>query len=472
VPSLHELFLFGHALVGRQDLPIPAWLFAWGASIVLIVSFALLSFAWRTPRLEAGAWRPAPGRLSRALTSRAAEALAGAVGVFLLGVVIWSGLEGTGLPDQNFALTFVFVTFWLGGVLLSVLFGDVMRAFNPWRAIGRAAGAAYAGLAGGRPFEPLPYPERLGRWPAALGILAFFWMELIYGAGGVTGASLTPYVTAVATLLYSLYALGGMYVFGVERWCDRGEAFSVYFGMYSRLAPVEARREAGERRLGFRRPLAGSVGWAAVPGSLALVVIAIGGTAFDGAQEGLLKSPLNSTFGHLLDLGLGSQMALRVAESVFLLLTVAAVAAVFLLGVWGMHTVRNSPPMPALRTAFAHTLLPIALAYLVAHYFSFFVFQEQAQFTHLLSDPLGNGSDYFGTASGGIDYAVISANGIWYAQVAALVIGHVAGLTLGHDKALTIYGDPKAASRSQQWMLSMMVLFTCTGLFLLSQANS
>jgi hypothetical protein len=148
-----------------------------------------------------------------------------------------------------------------------------------------------------------------------------------------------------------------------------------------------------------------------------------------------------------------------------------AVAAVFLVGIKGMHTVKGSPPLGELRAAFGHTLIPIALAYLVAHYFSLFLFQEQAQFTYLLSDPLGHGSNYFGTASGGIDYTLIAATAVWYVQVATLIIGHVIGLTLGHDKAIAVYGDHKQATRSQEWMLAMMVLFTTTGLYLLSQAN-
>ena len=124
-----------------------------------------------------------------------------------------------------------------------------------------------------------------------------------------------------------------------------------------------------------------------------------------------------------------------------------------------------------LRVGFAHTLIPIALAYLVAHYFSLFVFQEQAQFTYLLSDPLGNGSDYFGTVSGGIDYGAISATAVWYVQVGALVVGHVAALVLAHDRAIALWKDPRAAARSQYWMLALMVGFTSLGLFLLSQAN-
>jgi hypothetical protein len=468
VPPLQGLLLLGHALVGRRDLPIPAWLFAWGAALVLIVSFAVLSFSWREARLEGKPWRPAPSWLSRLAAGRITEVIAGALGVFLLGVVIWSGLVGTDAPDQNFSLTFVYVTFWLGGVVLSVLLGDVFRALNPWRAIARSTGWLVERIGGARPFEPLAYPERLGRWPAAAGVVAFVWLELVYGAGGITGAALTPHVVAVATLLYSLYTFAAMLLFGVERWCERGETFSVYLNMYSRLSPFERRGDV----VGFRRFLSGTVGWAAVPGSLALVVAAIGTTAFDGAQEGALKSPIASTFGWLLDRGLSSEAALRLTESLFLGLTLAAVAAVFVLGVAGMHMVRGSPPQERLRRDFAHTLVPIALAYLVAHYFSFFVFQFQAQYKFQLSDPLGHGWNLFGTAGGSpIDYTVIGSNGVWYVQVAALVIGHVLGLTLGHDKALAVYGDHKRASRSQEWMLAVMVLFTTTGLYLLSQAN-
>ena len=47
-----------HALVARKDLPIPVWLFAWAASIVLIISFFALSAAWRKPRFEEERLRP------------------------------------------------------------------------------------------------------------------------------------------------------------------------------------------------------------------------------------------------------------------------------------------------------------------------------------------------------------------------------------------------------------------------------
>jgi hypothetical protein len=86
----------------------------------------------------------------------------------------------------------------------------------------------------------------------------------------------------------------------------------------------------------------------------------------------------------------------------------------------------------------------------------------------LSSDPLGNGSDLFGTASSGIDYGVIGATGIWYVQVGALVLGHAAGLTLAHDRALDVYSRLSRATRSQYWMLAVVVGFTSLGLWLLS----
>jgi hypothetical protein len=457
-----------HALVARQDLPIPAWLFAWGASVVLIVSFAALSFAWREPRLEADSWRPVSPGLSGVFLNRFTRGFAAVFSVFILGLVVWSGLNGTVAPDRNFSLTFVFVTFWLGMVGLSVVFGDIYPAFNPWRAIAKTASAGFRLLAGQNAPAPMRYPERLGRWPAAVGLLVFVWLELVYGASGLT-VGLNPHAVAVATLVYTALTFLAFALFGIDEWLERGDTFTGYFRMFSLLAPLEVR----DGRLGRRKPLsAAGHGWARVPGSVALVAASIGATSFDGAQEGALLTPINKTFEKIRDAGVNALLAFRITETIFLIIVVIGVAGVYWLGIQGMKTVDYERSAKELRTLFAHALIPIALAYLIAHYFSLVVFQEQAQFTYLLSDPLGTGANLFGTASSGIDYTILSANAVWYVQVTALVVGHVIGLTLAHDKAVAIYGDPKLASRSQYWMLSVMVAFTCFGLFLLSQANS
>jgi hypothetical protein len=453
-----------HALVGRKDLPVPAWLFAWGASLVLIVSFALLSVAWTRARLQREEWMPVPRGLSRAVLNPAVEALCGLIGVGLFVLVLYAGFRGISDPTQNFGIVFVFYTFWLGMVLISVLLGDVFRAFNPWRAIGRLVSGGFRLVAGQPAPAPLSYPDRLGRWPAVLGVLLFVWLELIAGAG----VSPSPHDIAVATVIYTAITFACMALFGVEEWVGRGETFGAYFGMFARLGPFEARR--GE--LGVRKFLTGAPQWAAVPGAAALVLASIAVTSFDGAQEGALSGAIQWTFERCSDLGLSLPDSFRVADTIWLLIVFAGVCLLYWLGVRGMHTVRGSPPVRQLTRSFAHTLIPIALAYLVAHYFSAFLYQEQAQFTYILSDPLGRGSDLFGTAGGGINYGIVSSNTVWYVQVAALVIGHVTALTLAHDRALGVYDNVRNASRSQYFMLAVMVGFTCFGLFLLSQANA
>jgi hypothetical protein len=453
-----------HALVGRRDLPVPAWLFAWGASMVLIVSFALLSVAWTRARLQEEGWRPLPAPLTAVLLGPITQFLCGLAGAALLLLVVYAGLEGTQDAIRNFAIIFGFYTFWLGLVLVSVLFGDVFRAFNPWRAIGRAFSGTFRLIAGQSAPSPFRYPDRLGRWPAVAGVIGFVWLELIHGAG----VAPDPEQVATATLVYTAITFACMALFGVEEWIERGEAFSAYFGMFARLSVFEVR----DGRLGRRRFLTGATSWQDWPGSAALVLVAIGVTSFDGAQEGAMKSAINSTFNHIHDLGIGTIATFRITNSIWLAIVLAGVGLLYWLGIRGMHTVRGSPSARGLARSFAHTLIPIALAYLVAHYFSALLYQEQAQFTYILSDPLGDGSDLFGTAGGGIDYGLVSSTAVWYVQVGALVAGHVAALTLAHDRALAVYGDVRRATRSQYFMLAVMVGFTCFGLFLLSQANA
>jgi hypothetical protein len=459
--------VIAHALIGKQDLPIPAWLFAWAASLVLIASFAALALLWREPKLEDDRWRPAAGWLSGLVTSPVTHVVTGLIAIALLVATVWSGLAGTESPDRNFSITFVFVTVWLGFVALSVVLGDVFRAFNPWGAIGRLFEAIIG--AGRRP--PLAYPERLGRWPAAIGLLAFLWLELVYGEAGFGSVGLEPRIVAIAVLLYSVYTLAAMTLYGVEKWLARGETFSVYFSMFASLAPFEVR----DGRLGRRRPLAGANNWVLdVPGSAAIVLVAIGGTAYDGAREGALEGTFGWLFDRFVDIGLSPVLSQRVAGTVLMAGTILLVAGVYWAGVAGMRTVGGpltGKPLREVGRMFVHSFIPIALAYLVAHYFTLVLYQEQAQFTYLINDPLGDGSNLLGIGGTGIDYSVISANAVWYVQVGALVIGHVAALAMAHDRAVAIFGGSRLAARSQYWMLALMVGFTSLGLFLLSQAN-
>jgi hypothetical protein len=451
-----------HGLVARSDLPIPEWLFGWAAAMVLVVSFVALAVLWPDPRLQEDGWRPLPGRLGQALGSRPVEIACGAVGVALLFLVVYSGLRGTQSSTANFAPTFIYVIFWLGLVPASVLLGDVFRAFNPWRALGRAVGWVARQASRGEMPAPLAYPERFGHWPAAAGIFAFAAMELVASNGD------KPENLAIATLVYSALTFVAMALYGVDTWIGRGEAFSVYFNLFSRLSPVETR----DGVVGLRRPLSGLAALRPLPGTVPLLALMIGSVTFDGASEASLWTGIAPDIaGVFEDLGFSPQRALETAFLLGLIAAILLVYGFYRLGVAGAKTVGGGFTADRLASAFVHSLVPIALAYVAAHYLTLLLFQGQA-IAFLASDPLGDGADIFGTANNQIDYGLIGANATWYWQVGFVVTGHVVGLTLAHDRALGLYDRARLAVRSQYWMLAVMIGFTSLALWLLSQANA
>jgi hypothetical protein len=222
----------------------------------------------------------------------------------------------------------------------------------------------------------------------------------------------------------------------------------------------------------LRRALSGVTDLRVGPGMVVFICTLIGTTTFDGFSNGGIwrtnEPSLQSVFE---EVSLGSTPAQELAYSVGLVLCILVILAVYRVGIWGVHRVSERYDTSTLTRTFAHTLVPIAFAYVLAHYFSLLIWQSQAMI-YLASDPLGNGANLFGTSSYQIDYHVISYAGIWYVQVAALVTGHVGGLALAHDRALVLYKDPEEAVRSQYWMLAVMVAFTSFGLWLLSAVGT
>jgi hypothetical protein len=243
----------------------------------------------------------------------------------------------------------------------------------------------------------------------------------------------------------------------------------VYFNLLSRLS-VLVRGE--ERRVCLRRPLSGLTDLEVSPGMVALMCAIIGTTTFDGLSNGgvwrNVEPSLQSAFANL---GLSQTPALELAYSVGLLFCTGLIAGVYRAGILGVRSVSRRYETSELMRTFAHTLAPIGFAYVLAHYFSLLIWQGQAM-GYLISDPLGDGSNLFGTGGSQIDFQIISYAAIWYVQVAALVAGHVGGLALAHDRALVIYPDWQEAVRSQYWMLAVMVAFTSFGLWLLSAVGT
>lgn len=449
-----------HGLAGTRQLPLPEWLFAWAGAIVLVVSFVGLSVLWRRPMLrELAAGRSVALPISLRVTGRI---VLGAIGLVLYGMTVWAGLTGTSNPQGNLAPTMIFIGFWVGLPVLSLLFGDVWRALSPWRTVVELAGWIVRRTVGSAAVpRPLRYPARLGMWPAAAVLLSFAWLELAASDRD------DPALLGTLALLYGAAMVLGSGFFGVE-FLDRVDGFGRYFQLASTLSPLEWR----DGRLRVRVPGSGLALIKPSPGLSAVVLTLIGTTTFDGISGGELWSTDGSIGPTLKDafagLGLDAAASATAAATVGLLLCVALVTAFVLVGIAGVRSVdrirlRNTDVLGL----FTPSLVPIALGYAVAHYFSLLAVNGQA-LGFLLSDPRGAGADLFGTAGWGINYDLLSPEAIWYFQVAALVGGHVAGLVAAHDVALRTFRGPRAAARSQYWMLAVMVGFTSLGLWLLS----
>jgi hypothetical protein len=445
-----------HGIQGRVDLPVPIKLFYWASAIVLIVSFVALALGWSKARWSAIAWRPAPAWLHALVYSPVTAFVTRAVTLALLVLAIVAALFGSTELNDNIAPYLVFVVWFIGLVPLSVMFGNVWRHVNPWASIARLLGFKSRGS----------YPARWGVWPAVGLFLVFTWLELVYP----TAAHIR--LMGWLVVAYSVLTLAGMWRYGVEDWLDHGEAFSVYTGVLSRLSVVDTRKREGLQQLGFRAPLIGVTRMRPTPGMVAFIGVLIGTVSFDGlSRSGWWQSNSAEAVLRLASGGLGTELArYAVTTAGFAALIVFAVAA-FEFASWVADRIGGlSAEMSAGRVAqaFMHSLVPIALAYNVAHYFSFFVFQAQ-EAIRLASDPLGRGWDLFGTADREINYDLLSANTIWLVQVGAIVVGHVVGLVLAHDRALELTDHSRRAVRSQWAMLALMIVYTVGGLWFLSE---
>jgi hypothetical protein len=452
------VIFLAHGIGGVRDLPVPESFFFSTAAIVLVVSFVALGALWRRPQLErARRGKPLARRLGAVITSSALRILLQIVSFGLFVVVLWSALFGTEVELRNFAPTFVYVVFWLGLPLLSVTVGDVWRYLSPWRAIADAA--VWSLERGGHEARAVfSYPERFGRYPAALALFAFVALELAHPRPAA------PRTLAIAISLYTYWALAGMALCGREAWTRGGEGFAVMFGLLSRIAPFAIR----DGRAVVRWPFAGLAGSESVPGTLVFVAVMLGSTSFDGfSRTSIWQNLIGDVRSRLVD---ESLTVIDLATMGLNLLGLAAlICAVMLTYFAAVEAARRLVGAPrSLVSDFVLSLVPIALGYTVAHYFSLFVLQGQFIF-FLASDPLGRGWDLFGTANIQPNLTLLSPNLIWYVQVGALVVGHVAGLTVAHDRAVSLFEDRGDALRSQYPMLALMVLFTVGGLWVLSQ---
>ncbi|MFI5626184.1 hypothetical protein ACIA03_22175 [Nocardioides sp. NPDC051685] len=436
------LILPMHGLGGGADLPIPAHFAIAGGTAALVLSFVVLLLAWRTPRFAAtGGERTIRADVAAFLDSRAWTMSIRALGMTFFCFMLWPALFG---PDLLSNPTFgvVYVWLWVGIVPASLLFGRFYRAVSP----ARTFHLILAKVAGRPPGEGISrYPAQLGYWPAAIGLFAFVWLELVSPQASYLGSVRAWFACYLAAML-----LGGA-IFG-ERWLERADPFEVYSTLLARLSPW-ARNDDGD--LVWISPLRNLARVPGEAGLVATVAVLLGSTAYDSWRESVTwirfvqSSGIDST----------------VLGTAGLLTTVTVVGVVFMAA--SMATgVDESVDRRQVPRQLAHSIVPIVVGYMVAHYLSFFV-QVGSQTLIQISDPVGTGTNLFGTGGWEVNYWFFQhATFLATTKVVSIVTGHVLGVIAAHDRALEIL--PKRHQVAGQLpLLVAMVLYTYMGLYLL-----
>lgn len=446
---LHPAFAHAHGFGTRYELPLPLAIYLTSAALTILLSF--LAMAWFSRRAVAAGegWRfdvlsTLPGRVLASAPALFVLRLA-AVALFVL--VVCAGLLGTQSPLKNIAPAFFWALWWVGMTYISALAGDLWALLNPLDTIFRWAEAAYARLRPGRRLSlELPYPQAAGVWPAAALFLLFAWMELVW-QGADRPASLSLAMLAYAGLTWT-----GMLLFGRREWLRRGEVFAIVFGLLARFSPTQAREIDGRWEWKLRPYAVGLLAREpAAASEVALIASMLAAVTFDGLRE---TPPWAAA-------GLGDTTGLLGTALLMLAAYLLVCRAMVLLGE-NLQTWRRAAGL------FIFTLIPIAIAYHLAHYLSFLAAVLQYMIP-LASDPLGRGWDLFGGATHFVRPGIVDAKTVWYVAVPAIVIAHVLAICLAHLLALREFPGRRAALRSQYPMVALMIAYTMSSLWIIAQ---
>ncbi|WP_199547050.1 hypothetical protein [Streptomyces sp. N35] len=475
-PGPSALTQLAHGIGSQHDLPISPFYAYAGAFAALLVSFLALGLLWSTSRFRgdrSGLALPRP--VQRLADARTTRRVLRAIGLASALFVLAHLLFGPDDPERNPAPGAVHVLFWVGLVPASLLFGPVWRLLNPLRTL-HAAGcrALRRDPAAGRPLPPW-----LGMWPAAAGLFAYTWLEL----ASPDPASRTALL--VFLLTYAAVHLAAAAYFGA-RWFTQGDAFEAYSTLFARLSLIGRRRDG---RLALRNPFHGLDATPPVPGLVATVCVMLGSTAYDGYSDSpsWITTLQTSSLGRTTTATLGLLGAVALVAVLYSLCAGATRAFARRPAAAGTttepapratapttpkapaptapkalaDTTRRTPvtpaplPPPHPRAAFAHSLIPIALGYLIAHYFTLFV--TEGPRTVIVAS---------GTDNPVPPEPLLGPGGTAALQVIAIIAGHVLGVVAAHDRAVRLL-PPEKAIAGQLPLFALMIAYTLGGLGLL-----
>jgi hypothetical protein len=384
------------------------------------------------------------------------------LGLFIL--IVTAGLIGDQNPFKNIAPVFVWVIWWVGMNFLAAFLVDSWRIINPaviawewgWRC------AAWLRCTDRRPRPMARYPAFLGAWPACLLFLVMAWLELIAPQRDV------PRNIALGALVYLGLTCVGCHRFGPAVWLRNVDPFSVAFSILGRFAPLRM-AGSGLRVCWWLRPYAvGLLANQPLSASLTAFTLLMLATV---SVDGLLETPAWAALVEAVDgTGVVGETAGDVLATLLLGLTPLVFAGAYLGVLVLVRTAsgETSHSLGVLAGRFVLSLVPIAIAYHLAHYLSFLLLAGQF-IIPLASDPFGFGWDLFGTTLFRINIGIVDARFVWFMAVGAIVIGHIVATWLAHETALTVFETSTAARRSQGPMLILMVGYTVLSLWILSQ---
>lgn len=450
--------VLAHSFGRLYTLPVPFWLYLYGAAATLLVSFLLIGLLATNTRPNAYRSYPAPWLTQLA---KSTKPLLIVLTLALFFLCIATGLWGTQDPYRNFNMTFFWIIFVLGIAYLSTLLGNFYAQLNPWRLISLPFGRLFAGR--------WAYPRHLSYWPALLLFMSFIWVELFSHS--------RPTHLSQHLLIYSAITFTGMAAFGRDAWLRHGEFFSVFLRLTALASPLYDEPKQGLR---WRVPFSGLQHERAEHISLVLFILfMLSSTAFDGLRSTVpwyrlfWLDPYGLITAWIGKPPLYAFVELRpyylVYETLCLILSPGIYLLVFAAFVWlGKLLARSQTPLLTLICEFTYSLIPIALVYHITHYYTLLLSQG-VKIVSLLSDPFGWGWDIFGTIDVWRAPILPEMGTVWHTQVGLILFGHVVSVYLAHQQALRSFGTARAAILSQIPMLFLMVLFTTAGLWILSQ---
>jgi hypothetical protein len=426
--------VLAHGVSGRYDLPLPLWLFVYGAAVIVVIVFIALRVSWPRPRFTAlGSGRPVPASATRA--GSIVHVAMRALGLFTFAIVLIAAVWGVDDAAANIAPYALYIVFWVGFMVACGLIGDVYESVNPFDTL--------AAL--------LRLPDRTarrdpGQWPAAVLLFSFVWLELAYYEPS------SPRVIGRWLALYTLAVLVGAALWG-RRWLRAGEGFAALFALFGSLAPVGRDQETGRLRL--RCPLTGLASVPVMRGTAAVVIISLGSTTFDGVAR-------TRTWASLV--GNASGWSLTGIKTLGLMWVITVVAMLYLGAIRGVARITDRDASE-LGEQFLPVVIPIAFAYAFAHYFSLLVLDGQNVIA-LVSDPFGKGWDLFGTFAYTVNYKLLTLREIALVQVTAVLIGHCSGVVTALDKSLELF-KRRMAVRAVYPLVAVIVASTAGALLLL-----